>query len=64
MRRVQQHPWPGNVRELRNVVYRALLSRRGPRLDAQDITFEEPFYRAPEDTEGPPLELPEGVTLE
>jgi len=46
------------------VVHRALLVRKGPRLDASDITFEEAFHRAPEDTEGPPLELPEGVTLE
>jgi transcriptional regulator with GAF, ATPase, and Fis domain len=62
--KLQQHSWPGNVRELRNVVDRALLVRKGPRLDAGDISFEEPSYRAPQDTQGPPLELPEGVTLE
>jgi DNA-binding NtrC family response regulator len=62
--KLQQHSWPGNVRELRNVVCRALLMRKGPRLDASDITFEEAFHLAPGDTEGPPLELPEGVTLE
>jgi DNA-binding NtrC family response regulator len=62
--KLQQHPWPGNVRELRNVVCRAMLVRKGPKLDAGDLTFEEPSYRAPQDTEGPPLELPEGVTLE
>ncbi len=62
--KLQQPPWPGNVRELRNVVHRALLVRKGPKLDADDITFAEPFHRAPEDTEIPPLELPEGVTLE
>jgi two-component system response regulator HydG len=62
--KLQQHAWPGNVRELRNVVHRALLVRKGPRLDANDIIFEEQFHCAPEDTEGPPLELPEGVTLE
>jgi len=62
--RLQQHTWPGNVRELRNVVHRALLVRKGLHLDAGDILFEEAFHRAPEDTEGPPLELPEGVTLE
>jgi DNA-binding NtrC family response regulator len=62
--KLQQHPWPGNVRELRNVVCRAMLVRKGPKLDAGDITFEEPSYRAPEDTQLPPLELPEGVTLE
>ena len=55
--KLQKHLWPGNVRELRNVVYRALLVRKGPKLDAADIPFEEESYRAP-------LELPEGVTLE
>jgi DNA-binding NtrC family response regulator len=38
--------------------------RQGPQLDACDITFEQEFHRAPEDAEPPPLELPEGVTLE
>ena len=60
--RLQQHPWPGNVRELRNVVCRALLVRKGPQLDASDLTFEEPLPRPPQP--GAPLELPEGVTLE
>jgi DNA-binding NtrC family response regulator len=63
--KLQKHLWPGNVRELRNVVYRALLVRKGTRLDAADIFFEEESYRAPlELPEGAPLELPEGVTLE
>jgi DNA-binding NtrC family response regulator len=60
--RLQQHPWPGNVRELRNVVCRAQLVRKGPQLDASDLTFEEPLPRPPQP--GAPLELPEGVTLE
>jgi DNA-binding NtrC family response regulator len=50
------------VRELRNVVCRALLVRKGPQLDASDLTFEEPLPRPPQP--GAPLELPEGVTLE
>jgi two-component system response regulator HydG len=50
--KLQQHPWPGNVRELRNVLHRALLVRKGPKLEASDITFAEPFHRAPVDTEG------------
>jgi transcriptional regulator with AAA-type ATPase domain len=37
--RLQSHTWPGNVRELRNVLQRAVLLRRGERLDARDITF-------------------------
>ena len=39
--------------------------RRGPQLDATDLTFDESSaHPAPEDTGTPPLELPEGVTLE
>ena len=48
--RLQQHAWPGNIRELRNVVRRALLVRKGAKMDAGDITFEEAYSRAPEDT--------------
>jgi DNA-binding NtrC family response regulator len=62
--RLQHHSWPGNIRELRNVVCRALLVRQGPQLDACDITFEQEFHRPPEDAGPPPLELPEGVTLD
>jgi transcriptional regulator with GAF, ATPase, and Fis domain len=63
--KLQKHLWPGNVRELRNVVCRALLVRKGPKLDAADILFEEEFHREPvELPEGAPMELPEGVTLE
>jgi DNA-binding NtrC family response regulator len=61
---LQQHPWPGNIRQLRNVVCRALLVRRGPRIDASGLCFDEDLLRAPEDTAEPALELPEGVTLE
>ena len=63
--RLQQHDWPGNIRELRNVVRRALLLRQGPQLEAEDISFSESsVHRAPAATGSPPLELPEGVTLE
>jgi transcriptional regulator with AAA-type ATPase domain len=37
--RLQGHTWPGNVRELRNVLQRAVLLRRGERVEAADITF-------------------------
>jgi DNA-binding NtrC family response regulator len=63
--KLQKHLWPGYVRELRNVVYRALLVRKGPKLDAADILFGEESHRTPvELPEGAPMELPEGVTLE
>ncbi len=60
--KLQQHTWPGNIRELRNVVSRALLLRKGPRIDAGDIAFEEGPLREPEGLAN--LELPAGVTLE
>jgi DNA-binding NtrC family response regulator len=62
--KLQEHSWPGNVRELRNVVSRALLIRKSPKLDADVITFEPAPEHAPGDAAGLPPELPEGVTLE
>ncbi|HEX8705745.1 MAG TPA: sigma 54-interacting transcriptional regulator, partial [Myxococcaceae bacterium] len=62
--RLQQHAWPGNVRELRNVVCRALLMRQSQKLEADLITFEMEPVQERRDTEGRPLELPEGMTLE
>ena len=62
--RLRQHTWPGNVRELRNVVSRALASRRGLKIDAQDISFEPQYFREEVALTGVPLELPKGVTLE
>jgi two-component system response regulator HydG len=62
--KLQEHSWPGNVRELRNVVYRALLLRRGPTLDAGILTIEQTPESQVESMEGLPPELPEGVTLE
>ncbi|MBM4378192.1 MAG: sigma 54-interacting transcriptional regulator [Deltaproteobacteria bacterium] len=40
LERMKAHPWPGNIRELRNVVHRALLLRRGPMIDAEDLHFD------------------------
>jgi DNA-binding NtrC family response regulator len=34
------HEWPGNVRELENAVERALVIRRGPRIEATDFPFQ------------------------
>jgi len=62
--KLQEHPWPGNVRELRNVVYRALLLRQGPTLDAGALTFEPTPESQVDSMQGLPLELPDGVTLE
>ncbi len=37
--RLRVHDWPGNARELRNVLERAVLVARGPRLDASDLSL-------------------------
>jgi DNA-binding NtrC family response regulator len=59
--RLQMHRWPGNVRELRNVIHRALLLRKGPMIEASDLTFDQELsvdagVHAPE--------VPQGLTLE
>ncbi|WP_224373056.1 sigma 54-interacting transcriptional regulator [Hyalangium versicolor] len=59
--KLQQHTWPGNVRELRNVVNRALLLRKGPKIDVDDVSFEAGVLREPEGLAN--LELPMGATL-
>ncbi|HYH95211.1 sigma 54-interacting transcriptional regulator [Hyalangium sp.] len=66
LEKLQQHPWPGNIRELRNVVHRALLLRKGPKIDASDISFDQEYSREPA---GAPashvsLDFPEGMNLE
>ncbi len=60
MDKLQQHPWPGNIRELRNVVHRALLLRRGPKIDASDISFDQEYSREPTGAAGISLEMPVG----
>ena len=41
---MRQYSWPGNVRELRNVVERAMITARGPRLT---VTVPRPVAGAP-----------------
>jgi two-component system, NtrC family, response regulator HydG len=59
--RLKFHHWPGNIRELRNVIHRALLLRRGPMIDASDLSFGEEVN--PDVGIAVP-ELPPGITLE
>ncbi|MFP2924742.1 sigma 54-interacting transcriptional regulator [Pyxidicoccus sp. 3LG] len=61
LERLQHHAWPGNIRELRNVVHRALLLRKGPVIDAGDLSFDQELNR---DTGIAVPELPPGMTLE
>jgi len=55
------HSWPGNVRELRNVIHRALLLRKGPNIDAGDLTFDS---RIDKTTGLDMAEFQPGLTLE
>ncbi|BAO44304.1 sigma-54-dependent transcriptional regulator [Thiolapillus brandeum] len=41
MGKLQDYDWPGNVRELENVIQRALILKRGTRIAAEDIHFEQ-----------------------
>ncbi|NTX04235.1 sigma 54-interacting transcriptional regulator [Myxococcus sp. CA051A] len=59
--RLRGHMWPGNIRELRNVVHRALLFRKGPVIDAADLTFDQEMNK---ETGIAVPELPPGMTLE
>jgi DNA-binding NtrC family response regulator len=40
MAKLEAHGWKGNVRELKNVVHRALLLRKGPHIEASDLSFD------------------------
>jgi DNA-binding NtrC family response regulator len=62
--KLQKHFWPGNIRELRNVVHRDLLLRKGPQIDAPDITFDQEYSREPTGAPNLALEMPEGLNLE
>ena len=37
MNALQNYGWPGNVRELQNVIERAVLLGKGPRIDLSDL---------------------------
>lgn len=51
--RLLGHDWPGNVRELRNVLERALIFARAPRLDAPDLALfqSDLFDETPSDAD-------------
>jgi DNA-binding NtrC family response regulator len=39
---LMRYEWPGNVRELRNVVERAMVTAKGRRIEAEDLSFPFP----------------------
>jgi DNA-binding NtrC family response regulator len=55
------HDWPGNVRELENAVERALVIRRGNRIEASDFPFQ---VRQPVSSNGRSLEEVERAHVE
>ncbi|MDD3180419.1 MAG: sigma-54 dependent transcriptional regulator [Opitutaceae bacterium] len=62
-KRLLAHRWPGNVRELRNAIERAIVSARGPCIEASDLGLPAEAPDAPGDdiiTQQPPP-LPEAL---
>ena len=49
--RLLTYSWPGNVRELRNVIERAIILERGPRLDARSLILDQLGSAPPEPEE-------------
>ena len=39
-KKLESYAWPGNIRELRNVMHRALLLRKAPHIEPDDISFD------------------------
>jgi two-component system NtrC family response regulator len=60
--RLRAHPWPGNIRELQNVVERAIILRRGPRIEADDLQLVS--MPQPAAANGIPEIPDEGLSLE
>ncbi len=58
------HTWPGNIRELRNVLHRALLLRKGPAIEENDLSFDGTRGPQPEQETGTIIELTPGMTLD
>jgi DNA-binding NtrC family response regulator len=43
---LMKYSWPGNIRELRNIIERAMVGARGPRIEKSDLSF--PFHPSSE----------------
>jgi len=44
--KILRHAWPGNVRELENAIERAVVLCTGPRIEAEDLPFDQPSPHA------------------
>ncbi len=62
--KLQKHSWPGNIRELRNVVHRALLLRKGPKIEADDISFDQEYSRGAVGAFTLTFDFPGGINLD
>jgi len=65
--RLRAYPWPGNVRELRNVIERAIVLERGPRISARALILDSGGLHEPREERSRPAAevaaptLPAGV---
>jgi two-component system, NtrC family, response regulator AtoC len=60
-----EHSWPGNVRELRNVLERAMIFCKQPRIDAPDLIIKAVSDdELPDDDQNGTFRFPSGKTLE
>jgi DNA-binding NtrC family response regulator len=64
LEKLRRHPWPGNIRELRNVVHRALLLRKGPKIEPSDISFDQEYSRGGAGAISLTFDFPPGFNLE
>lgn len=60
---MRRYRWPGNVRELKNVVERAVVLARGPRIVADDLTLSNLKTSSESEIADPPTQSFEPISL-